>query len=296
MDKARCNPSIEAYLPADMSGIKKLTDRPALQRNRSRTHKDALFLHQEAGDEIAERLDEVNKSFTSPALVGHITVAISAHFPDSVNVCDDERLSLQPGKHDLVIHAFGLHWADDPIGQMVQSRLALQPDGLFIGVMFGGDTLNELRTALAEAEIQLTGGLSPRVVPMADLRDLGGLLQRAGFALPVADSRKITVRYPNMTALLHDLRGMGEANALFERRKTVPSRALFKDTAALYAAHFSDPDGYLRATFELVYLTGWSPSENQQKPLQPGSAQSRLAEALGVDETPTGDHVAPRKR
>ncbi|CAN0603082.1 unnamed protein product, partial [Ectocarpus sp. 12 AP-2014] len=195
-----------------MTGIKRLTDRPALLRNRSRTRSDALFLHQEAADEISERLDEVNKTFTMPALVGHVTPALGQIFPDSDSVSDDESLSLKSATYDLIIHTFGLHWADDPIGQMVQSRLALQADGLFIGVMFGGETLNELRIVLAEAEIKVTGGLSPRVAPMSELRDLGGLLQRAGFALPVADSRKITVRYPNMMALMRDLQGMGEAN------------------------------------------------------------------------------------
>lgn len=279
-----------------MSGIKRLTDRPALLRNRSRAQTDTLFLHQEAADEISERLDEVNKSFTSPALVGHVTQPLAQYFPDSVTVVDDERLSLRPAQHDLLIHAFGLHWADDPIGQMVQSRLALVPDGLFIGVMFAGDTLNELRTALAETEIKLSKGLSPRIVPMADLRELGSLLQRAGFALPVADSRKITVRYPNLNALMHDLRGMGESNALIDRRKTIPKRTFFAETEVFYREHFADDEGYLRATFELVYLTGWAPSESQQKPLQPGSAKSRLADALGVDESPTGDPVAPAKR
>lgn len=279
-----------------MSGVKKLTDRPALLRNRARSRDDALFLHQEASDEIAERLDEVNKSFTSPALVGHVTAPLAMNFSGAVVVTDEERLILQPATHDLVVHFFGLHWADDPIGQMVQSRLAMVPDGLFIGVMFGGDTLNELRASLAEAEIKLTGGLSPRIAPMADLRDLGGLLQRAGFALPVADGHKITVRYPNMSALLRELRSMGEANALIERRKTIPSRELFREAESIYSNHFADDDGYLRATFELVYLTGWSPSDTQQKPLQPGSAQARLADALGVDEASTGDKVIPLKR
>ena len=279
-----------------MSGIKKLTDRAALLRNRSRMQEQALFLHSEAASEISERLDEVNKSFTAPALVGHASAAFLNEFPNAVTVLDDERLNLTHAAHDLVIHALSLHWADDPIGQMVQSRLALRPDGLFIAVMFAGETLKELRTCLAEAEVKLTGGLSPRVLPMADLRDLGGLLQRAGFALPVADSRKLTVRYPNMTALLRDLKAMGEGNALIERRKTTPHRNLFKKAEALYAKHFADDDGYLRATFELVFLTGWAPSDTQQQPLQPGSAKSRLADALGVNEAKTGDPVAPRRR
>lgn len=279
-----------------MSDIKNLTDRPALLRNRARSHNDALFLHQEAADDVAERLNEVNKSFTSPALIGHVTKPLKQIFPSTPSVSDEERLELEPACHDLIIHFFGLHWADDPIGQMVQSRLAMIPDGLFIGVMFGGDTLSELRVAMAEAEIKTTGGLSPRIAPMADLRDLGGLLQRAGFALPVADSRKITVRYPNMTALFQDLQGMGETNALIERRKTIPPRRLFAEAEAIYSENFSDDDGYLRATFELAYLTGWSPSETQQKPLRPGSAQARLADALGVDESSAGDPVAPLKR
>jgi hypothetical protein len=163
--------------------------------------------------------------------------------------------------------------------------LALKPDGLFLGILFGGATLQELRAVLAEAETRLTGGLSPRVLPMADLRDLGGLLQRAGLALPVADSRKWTVRYPDLATLVRDLRGMGEANALANRHRVIPPRALFETAESLYRSHFSDKD-YLLATFEIVFLTGWAPDAGQPQPLRPGSAQTRLAEALGVPETP----------
>ncbi len=263
-----------------------LTDRVALTRHRQRAEKQpALFLHEDAAVEIEERLAEVNKSYTAPLLVGHVTAPFNGLFPGAPSIEDTERLSVAPGAHDLVIHAFGLHWAEDPIGQIVQSRLALKPDGLFLGVMFGGATLRELRAVLAEAETRLTGGLSPRVLPMADLRDLGGLLQRAGLALPVTDGRKLTVRYPDLATLIRDLRGMGETNALAARQRGIPSRALFEMAEELYHAHYAD-DGYLIATYELVFLTGWAPDAGQPQPLRPGSAQNRLADALGVPETP----------
>ena len=270
-----------------MSAAPRLTDRETLTRHRIRAARQpAFFLHEDAADEIQERLAEVNKSFTSPALVGHVCQNLTQLFPDAALAEDTPELSLTRAAHDLVIHSFGLHWADDPVGQLVQSRLALQPDGLFLGVMFGGTTLQELRACLAEVEARFFDGLSPRVLPMADLRDLGGLLQRAGFALPVADSRKLVVRYKTLAQLVRDLRGMGETNALAGRHKTQLNRAFWHDVESLYRSNFSDKDEYLTATFELVYLTGWCPSETQQKPLQPGSAKSRLADALGVPETP----------
>ncbi len=262
----------------------RLTDRSALLKHRARaTRQPAYFLHDEACFEIKERLSEVNKAFNAPVLVGHVSPPLSEMFPTAPTVADSDHLDL-PQDRDLVVHAFGLHWADDPVGQMVQSRLALVPDGMFLGVMFAGETLQELRASLAEAEARLTGGLSPRVLPMGDLRDLGGLVQRAGLALPVADSRKITVRYRDLAGLFRDLRGMGETNALAARHKSIPHRNLFKLTEGIYRENFRDAEGYLLATFELVFLTGWAPSETQQKPLAPGSAQHRLADVLGVDE------------
>ena len=270
-----------------MSGAPNLTDRKALKLHRARAAvKPALFLHEEAAAEIEERLAEVNKSFSSPALVGHASSPILSLFNGILAVSDAEELNLLAGNHDLVIHSFGLHWSDDPVGQLVQSRLALKPDGLFLGVMFGGTTLHELRACLAEAETRLTGGLSPRVLPMADLRDLGGLLQRAGFALPVADSRKLKVRYSDLQTLIRDLRGMGETNALSGRLKRPASKAFFTETEAIYRRNFSDNEGYITATFEIVFLTGWAPSDTQPQPLQPGSAKTRLADALGVPEAP----------
>lgn len=280
-----------------MSGTPNLTDTGALRLRRLRAARDPiLFLHEDAAAEIEERLGEVNKSFTSPLLVGHVTPPIAALYPDAPRIEDTPRLPVQPAIHDLVIHAFGLHWCDDPVGQMVQSRLALKPDGLFLGVLFGGATLNELRTALAEAETRLTGGLSPRVLPMADIRDLGGLLSRAGLALPVADARKLTVRYRTLSHLVADLRGMAETNVLATRHRATPPRGLFETAESIYRQNFSDDEGYLQATFEMVFLTGWAPSDTQQKPLRPGSARQRLADALGVDEQKTGDPVAPRLR
>lgn len=268
-----------------MSGAPTLTDRTALLAHRRRVRgQPALFLHEEAASEIKERLAEVNKAFSAPLLVGHATPPLSGLLPGASRIEDSAELAIGRQAHDLVVHAFGLHWADDPVGQLVQSRLALLPDGLFLGVMFGGETLHELRAALAEAETRVSGGLSPRVLPMADLRDLGGLLQRAGFALPVADSAKLTVRYPDLATLVRDLRGMGETNALAARDRRVPRRALFAETERLYRAHFAD-DTHLIATFELVFLTGWAPAESQPQPLRPGSATSRLADALGVPET-----------
>ncbi|MDA8586167.1 SAM-dependent methyltransferase [Rhodobacteraceae bacterium] len=266
-----------------MNGAPKLTDRKALALHRIRAAKAPVtFLHDAIADEVKERLNEVNKTFTSPLLIGNVTPPLAAIFPDAPQIDDTPELTKTSG-HDLTIHCFGIHWADDPIGQMVQSRLALKPDGLFLGVMFGGASLQELRICLAEAEAKLTGGLSPRVLPMADLRDLGGLLQRAGLALPVADARSFTVRYPSLAKLVHDLRGMGETNALATRNLKPVSRQLFRETEAIYRKNFND-DGFLVATFDIVFLTGWAPSEIQQKPLRPGSAQSRLSEALGVPE------------
>ncbi len=270
-----------------MTGPRELTDRKALDLHRARAlAAPELFLHEEAAHEVEERLAEVNKAFSAPVLIGHATTPFLSRFPQAAHVADNPTLDLPPGTFDLALHLFSLHWAGDPVGQLVQARLALKPDGLMLAVCFGGASLQELRASLAGAETRLTGGLSPRVLPMGDLRDFGGLLQRSGLALPVADSRKLTVRYKDMNALARDLRGMGETNALADRARTFASRALFPLAETIYRDTYADEDGYLPATFELVFLTGWAPSDTQQKPLQPGSAQARLAEALGVPETP----------
>lgn len=248
-----------------------------------------MFLHELAQTEIEDRLAMVKKTFTRPAIVtGHAGWWRNFN-PNAAMVADSDTLDLAPGTHDLVIHAMALHWANDPVGQLVQCRRALIPDGLMLAVLVGGRTLNELRSSLSQAEAELRGGLSPRVLPMGDIRDLGALLQRAGFALPVADAVTVTAEYDNLMRLMHDLRHMGEANALMSRDRAPTRKALFHQAEDLYAAHFPGDTKALRASFELVTLTGWSPDDSQPKPLRPGSARARLADALDTDETPLPD-------
>ncbi len=261
-----------------------LFDRPALIRHRARSRDEALFLHRAAVDEVQDRLSMVNKAFTDPAIVTPFTHIWQDMLPGAQIVADDEVLALTAGAHDLVIHAMALHWANDPVGQLIQCHRALRPDGLLLVVGLGGETLHELRAALGQAEIEVTGGLSPRIAPMAELRDLGGLLQRAGLALPVADTARLTAEYRDLTHLMHDLRAMGETNILTDRVKHPTRRQVFEQAQQIYAEHFTTPQGRLAATFELICLTGWSPDDSQQKPLRPGSAQARLADALGTKE------------
>lgn len=264
-----------------------LTDRPALARNRARALRaPALFLQDEVFAETQERLAEVNRTFTAPAVVTPFPHLWSGFAP---TVADDDTLSLEIRSHDLIVHALNMHWSNDPVGQLVQCRRALHPDGLFLGFLFGGQTLSELRACLAQAESEVTGGLSPRVLPMAEIRDLGGLLQRAGFNLPVADSFTKTVTYPDALSLMHDLRAMGEANALQSRLRRPTRRAVIARAAELYHQHHALSDGRIKATFEIICLTGWAPHESQQKPLRPGSAAQRLADALNTAELPLRD-------
>ena len=270
---------------ARMQTLPLLTDRLALDRNRARALRaPALFLHDEVASEVQERLIEVNRTFTAPAVVTPFADLWRKLMPSAHIVADTDVLDLAVGAHDLVIHALALHWSNDPVGQLVQCRRALKPDGLFIGLLFGGQTLSQLRTSLAEAEVSLTGGLSPRVLPMGEIRDLGGLLQRAGFALPVADSFTRTARYRDAYHLMADLRAMGEGNALQHRQRLPAKRSLFALAAQNYGAAFGDIDGLIPATFDIICLTGWAPDDSQQKPLRPGSASHRLADMLGADE------------
>ena len=266
-----------------MTNSPRLTDRTALLRHRARacTLGPELFLHEDAAVELQERLNEVNRTFTSPALVTNFSQPWAEILPGAKVVADEDLLDLTPGAHDLVVHAMCLHWAEDPVGQIVQCARALQPDGLFIAVLFGGQTLSELRAVLAETEVEVTGGLSPRILPMGEIRDLGALLQRAGLALPVADSVLRRVRYGDPLKLLHDLRAMGETNALGARRRQFTPRAVLLQALARYAEHFADAEGRVRASFDMVWLTGWKPHESQQKPLRPGSAACSLTEVLG---------------
>lgn len=259
-----------------------LTDRAALAHRRARATAAGMFLQELVRADVEDRLVEVNKPFTAPVVVTSFP-QVWQGYP---TVPEAETLALAPAGHDLVIHALGLHWANDPVGQLVQCARALRPDGLLIAPLFGGRTLHELRAALAEAEAQVTGGLSPRILPMGEIRDLGGLLQRAGLALPVADSFAQTVLYRDLFHLMADLRAMGEANALAQRLRRPTRAAVFARAAEIYAQNFAQPDGRIPATFEIVVLTGWAPDASQQKPLRPGSAAQRLADALGAAEHP----------
>lgn len=267
-----------------MSDTPHLTDRAALTRNRTRALRaPALFLHETMVEDVQDRLAMVNKSFTSPAIVTGFPQVWAQAFPNAKIVPDEDILDLDPQAHDLVIHALSLHWASDPVGQMIQARRALRPDGLFLAGLFGGQTLHQLRAALAESESRLTGGLSPRVAPMAEIRDLGGLLQRAGFALPVADALPLTVSYASALHLMRDLRAMGEGNALHARLRHPTRRDVILTAADIYARTYGE-NGRIPATFEMIFLLGWAPDDSQPKPLRPGSAVARLADALGAQE------------
>jgi SAM-dependent methyltransferase len=274
------------------SGPPLLFDRDALLRHRARAARmegDA-FLLAEARGGLTERLAAVNRQFAQGVdLEGRAGFPPGAVSWTNAPLGEHDALAVAPGSADLVVSALGLHAVNDLPGVLTQIRRVLKPDGLFLGALFGGETLFELRDSFAVAEIETTGGVSPRISPFADVRDLGGLLQRAGFALPVADVERTTVLYKNFANLVMDLRRHGETNALFERSRKPLSRATVAAMLAHYRSHHADADGRLCATFDIVYLTGWAPHESQQKPLAPGSAKQRLADALGATEHPAGE-------
>lgn len=206
---------------------------------------------------------------------------------------DEERLPFGDDTLDLVVSTLALHWTNDLVGALIQARRALRPDGLFIGAMFGGATLTELRQCLLAAEAEVSDGAAMRVSPFADASDAAALLQRAGFALPVADVDRVKVRYAHPIKLLQDLRAMGETSVLLDRSKKPLPRKVLLRALELYVERFAEADGRVPATFEIVAVTGWAPHESQQKPLRPGSAKMRLADALGVQEQSTGEKPAP---
>ena len=296
-------------------------DRATVRRHRERAARtiDAHdFLFREAATRLAERLDEIRRPFPraldlgghggvlAQALAGRsgietvvhtdFSFALARRGPAPRVVADEEFLPFADGAFDLVASGLSLHWVNDLPGALIQLRRALKPDGLLLASLLGGETLHELRTALLEAEAEETGGAAPRVSPFADVRDAGSLLQRAGFALPVVDADTITVSYPDALALMRDLRAMGEANALAERRRSFSRRGVLLRAAARYAERFADAAGRIPATFKIVTLTAWAPHAAQPKPLRPGSAAARLAEALGTVEAPAGDRAGPPKR
>jgi SAM-dependent methyltransferase len=285
------------------------------RRRRAERIRASDFLIERAAEDIAERLaavlrrfelavdlgtpgDAVRRALTASGKVGTIIAANALPRPArdaalSV-VADEEALPFRDGSLDLVVSALSLQFANDLPGALVQIRRALRPDGLLLAALFGGDTLTELRQAFAEAEAEIEGGASPRVAPFADLRELGALLQRAGFALPVTDVERLTVRYASPLELMHDLRRMGATNVLVERQRRPLRRATLSRMLEIYGERFSDPDGRVRATFEIVWLSGWAPHESQQQPLRPGSAQRRLADALGTAERSVGEKAGPK--
>ena len=267
-----------------------LFDPQALDQHRARVRDTgALFLHDFAADEVSERLKDVNRTFIDPVFIGWQGSYWAEKTGINARVIPDaETLDLEPESCDLIVHCLSLHWAGDPVGQLIQMRRALRPDGLMIAVMFAGETLHELRHSLTAAEAELRGGIRPHVAPMAELRGLGALLQRAGYGLPVADLEPLRVAYESPWHLMRELRAMGETNALSDRSRHFARRDVFLRMAEIYARDHMQ-DGRMMATFELAFLTGWAPSETQQKPLRPGSAQTRLADALGVTEFPAAD-------
>ena len=253
------------------------------------------FLVDRVAGELAERLSVVLRQFDRTVDIAtpndslRRALAGKVGSIDRIEVGEGELLSLAETSLDLAVSALALQYVNDLPGVLVQIRRALKPDGLFLAALAGGDTLTELRQSFATAESEIEGGISPRVAPFADLRDLGSLLQRAGFALPVIDSERITVRYDTAFALMHDLRRMGATNVLTERRRTPLRRKTLLRMAEIYGERFADADRRLRATFEIIWLSGWAPHESQQQPLKPGSARARLADALGASEISTGE-------
>jgi SAM-dependent methyltransferase len=280
---------------------------PAVLRQRRRRAAalgPATFLLDRAAEDLADRLaavlrrfelavdlgtpgDAVRAALARLDSIGRIVAADVWPGPaqgETIVTADAEASPFTDATLDLVVSALALQFVNDLPGVLVQIRRALKPDGLFLAALIGGETLTELRQSFAAAEIEIEGGISPRVAPFADLRDLGALLQRAGFALPVTDVDRLTVRYDSVFNLMHDLRRMGATNALLARRRVPLKRATLLRMAEIYMQRFADPDGRVRATFEIVWLSGWAPHPDQQQPLKPGSAKARLADALGTRE------------
>jgi SAM-dependent methyltransferase len=277
------------------------------RRRRARAASSASnFLLDHVAGELADRLSvvlrrfDVAVDFASPGeavrialrRLGSVTTIVAADViarGKPFVIVDEEALPFRDASLDLLVSGLALHFANDLPGVLTQIRRALKPDGLFVAALLGGETLTELRQAFAQAESETEGGASPRVAPFADLRQLGALLQRAGFALPVTDVERLTVRYGSPFDLMHDLRRMGATNTLAARRRVPLRRTTLMRMADIYARRFADDDGRIRATFDLVWLSGWAPHPEQQQPLRPGSAKTRLADALGTREIPAGE-------
>lgn len=293
----------------DQSDSLRVFDRPLLARRRSRVAASATnhdFLLRRVADDLAERLAIVRRSFPLAANIGahhgvisqairgvagvekvidlDPSIELLREAPGLRVVADEEALPFGDASLDLAVSGLSLQWVNDLPGALLQIRRALRPDGLLLASLLGGGTLNELREAWIAAEAEYSGGASPRVAPFADVRDMGTLLQRAGFALPVVDSETVTVTYANPLAHMQELKAMGASNMLNARRRIPVTRGLLLRAGEIYAERFTAGDGRVPATFEILTLTAWAPDDSQPKPLRPGSAQARLADALGVDE------------
>jgi NADH dehydrogenase [ubiquinone] 1 alpha subcomplex assembly factor 5 len=299
-----------------MNDTMQIFDRAVKRRHRQRAASQAAeydFLRAAVADRLLDRLEDIRRTFPLALVQGCDTAWLQGRLQgrggietlvsmDAVPatarvhvVADEEFLPFAEQRFDLVIALLNLHWVNDLPGALIQIQRALKPDGLFLGAMLGGATLSELRQSWLAAESELEGGASPRVSPMAETLDGAALLQRAGFALPVADSEVIRVTYADAFRLMRDLRGMGETNAVLSRRKTFTRRATLLRMAEIYQQRFPAEDGRIAAGFEVVTLTGWSPHDSQQKPLRPGMAANRLAAALDTVEYPLGDRPAPKR-
>ena len=308
-----------AMLQAQMSAPPRLFNRALLKRRLDRAaagYGDADFLKRRVALDMVQRLEPIMRDFPRAVdlsartgafaravagsdLAGRIGLLVEADLSEPMLrgragprlVLDDERLPFAPASLDLVVSTLGLHWTNDVVGALIQIRLALKPDGLLVAALLGGETLTELRQSLIAAEVELTGGAGQRVSPFADPADAASLLQRAGYALPVADVDRVCVRYAHPLKLMADLRQMGETGVLADRHPRALTRQVLGRACEIYAQRFADPDGRVRASFEILTLTGWAPHASQQQPLKPGSAKTRLADALG-----TVEHRVPRER
>lgn len=277
-----------------MTDVPNIFDRKTYALRRARGGES--FLVRDAAEGLAARLSAVTRRFENGLDLSSREESFAILKPFAANwtrtslsgtgvVAEEDALPFAPQSFDLVTSVLSLHVVNDLPGALLQIRQVLKPDGLLLAALFGGETLTELRRAFAAGESEAAGGVSPRVAPFADVRSLGALLQRAGFALPVADSERTNIRYSKFETLVSDLRALGETNALAERRRNFLPRAVLAATLA----HLQDADGKFPVMFEIVYLTGWSPHESQQRPLRPGSAKTRLADALGVEEQNAGE-------
>mgnify|MGYP002884923632 CR=1 FL=1 len=297
-------------------------NRAAVRHHRDRAANNISahdFLFSESAERLADRLDDVTRSFPlaldlgchggelARALGGRGSIetliqsdlspvlAALAHGKGAPALASDEEvLPFAEMTFDLIVSNLSLHWVNDLPGMLTQVRRALKPDGLFLAAALGGDTLHELRTSLFHAETEIEGGVSPRFSPLIDVRDLGNLMTRTGFALPVVDTETVTVSYGDPLKLLLDLRGMGETNANRDRRRTFTRRATLLRACEIYLETYADAVGRIPATFEIITITAWAPDPSQQKPLKPGSAQSRLADALDANTEPASERRVPK--